>query len=105
MQNDQDNNVPHAFAGPEFVLGGQSFQSDIAALQAFLLANTHTALCISARNLARVDSRLFQYLIAATASWRGRGLTLEIADLPSAITAHFENLGISPEMIIRKSAQ
>jgi anti-anti-sigma regulatory factor len=88
---------------PQFSLTGQSFQSEIAALQDFLLSNLQSSVSISAKALTRSDSRLLQYLIAATANWRERGLALEVADLPSAFEAHFANLGISAEMIIRKS--
>lgn len=90
-------------AEASFELSGQSFQADIAALKAFLLAHTQSGVSISAKLLRRADSRLFQYLIAATQSWRARGLTLTMVELPPAMESDLENLGILPDMIIRKA--
>lgn len=93
---------PDELAVPGFALGSQHFQTEVLGLQEFLIANSQRSVCISAANLSRSDARLFQYLIAATQSWRDRGLTLEVADLPPSFDTHLAILGIEPGMIIRK---
>lgn len=102
MQVSETTILPDDMTVPTFALGARSFQVEVQGLQNFLLANMQRSVCISAGNLTRSDSRLFQYLIAATQSWRERGLTLEVADFPPPFDTHLAILGIEPGMIIRK---
>ncbi len=103
MQDCQENSKPCALGGAMFTLSGQPFLTEITPLQDFLRANSQISVCLSAANLTKGDSFLFQYLIAAATRWRTRGLALEIVNVPPALETHFENLGISPDTIIRKS--
>ena len=80
-----------------------SFDED-TALKVFLRENTELPVEICAQNLRKVDSLLLQYLIAASKTWRGKGLSFSVTNLPPEVGHTLNLLGIHEEVLSWKVA-
>lgn len=83
-----------------FVLPEKSALDAKGGLAAFLQANRAHPVRLQARALTTVDTRLFQYLIAAARDWRARGVELEVVGATPRLAAELERIGVTPDHLI-----
>ncbi len=80
-----------------------SFDED-TALKVFLRENTASPVEICAQNLRKVDSLLFQYLIAASQKWRSQGLSFTVTNLSPEVGRALNLMGIHTDILSWKVA-
>jgi len=83
-----------------FELPERSALDPALGLVAFLKANRTHPVRLQAQAITAVDTRLLQYLIAASRDWQGRGLDFVMTGVSPRVEAEFARIGLTTDHLI-----
>lgn len=80
-----------------FVLPERSALDPAQGLAAFLRENRAHPVRLQAQGVSVLDTRLVQYLIAATAAWRAGALDFVVTGVSPRLEAEFARIGLTAD--------
>lgn len=80
-----------------FLLPEKAALDPVHGLAAFLQANRAHPVRLQAQALSAPDTRLLQYLVAATQDWRARGIAFEVTGVAPRLSADLERIGLTAD--------
>lgn len=80
-----------------FVLPEKAALDPSVGLAAFLRAHCTDPVRLQIQAVTAIDTRLLQYVIAASRDWKARGLDFEVAGVSPRLAAEFGRIGLTSD--------
>ncbi len=91
--------VPQAGEAPCHALPPRWSPEARQMLDAFLMERQDQSVCLSARDVRKLDCLMVQYVVAAARAWTARGKKLAITDRDPDFDAALTLIGVTPDML------